>query len=52
MDSAVCSVQEVADSIPGSDTFHKLSVTGDRVSTEYCLTPKVKPAQENLTIAY
>ena len=33
--------------IPGSSTFfHKLSVTGERVSIEYWLTTEVKPAQE------
>ena len=34
-------------SIPRPDTCH-LSVTGERVSTEYWLTALVKPGQENL----
>ena len=39
----------ITGSIPGSGIFfHKLSVTGERISTEYWLTVYVKPAQEGL----
>ena len=39
--SGVCSFN------PGSHTFfHELSVTGERMNTEYWLTAMVKPAQE------
>ena len=40
-------VWEFAGSIPGSGTFFQLlSVTGERMSNEYWLNARVKPAQE------